>query len=78
MIFMAIIKKKELRKMSEKDMKKKMTELQLEFSKERASINIGATVTSPGRLKEIRKTIARMKTVKNEEANKPFRRKSKE
>jgi len=65
MIIMAIIRKKDLRKMSEKDMKKKLTELQLEFSKEKANINIGATVTSPGRLKEIRKTIARIKTVQN-------------
>lgn len=62
---MAILKPKDLRKMSEKDMRKKLTELQLELSKERASINIGATVSSPGKLREIRKTIARIKTMQN-------------
>jgi len=65
-IIMAVIRKKDIKKMSEKDMNKKLTELQLELSKERANINIGATVTSPGRLREIRKTIARIKTIKNQ------------
>jgi large subunit ribosomal protein L29 len=59
---MAILKKKELRKLSEKELSDKTNELQLELAKERANIAIGATVTSPGRIKEIRKTIARIKT----------------
>ncbi|MFH1978498.1 MAG: 50S ribosomal protein L29 [Candidatus Aenigmatarchaeota archaeon] len=63
---MAIIRPKDLRKMNPKDITKKMNELQLELAKERANINIGASVSSPGRLKEIKKTIARMKTLKNE------------
>ena len=63
---MVILRKKDIRKMSEKDLNKKLTELQLEFSKEKANINIGATVTSPGRLKEIKKTISRIKTIRNE------------
>lgn len=66
MIIMAIIRPKDLRKMNPKDITKKMNELQLELAKERANINIGASVSSPGRLKEIKKTIARMKTLKNE------------
>ena len=61
---MAILRMKEIRKMDEKEMEKQLKELRLELSKEKANIHIGASVTSPGRLKEIRKTIARIKTVK--------------
>jgi len=50
---------------------KRMDELKLELSKERANINIGAPVTSPGRVKEIRKTVARILTVKNERLKTP-------
>ena len=63
---MAILRKKEIRKMGEKEIEKQLKELNLELSKEKANIHIGATVTSPGRLKEIRRTIARIKTIKSE------------
>ena len=63
---MAILRKKDVRKMSEKDIDKKIGELRLEMAKERANINIGANVTSPGRIKEIRRTIARAKTINRE------------
>jgi large subunit ribosomal protein L29 len=67
---MAIIRIKEIRKLEEKERQKKVGELKLEFAKERANIAIGANVTSPGRLREIRKTIARIKTVENEKGGK--------
>ena len=63
---MAILKPKEIRKLAPKELQKRLNELQLELAKERASINIGASVTSPGRIKEIRKTIARIKTLERE------------
>ncbi len=63
---MAILRAKDIRKMEEKDIEKHLKDLYLELSKERANIHIGATVTSPGRVREIRKTIARIKTIKNE------------
>ena len=63
---MAILRTKEIREMNERDLDKKLNELQLELAKERANINIGASVSSPGRIKEIKKTIARIKTVKRE------------
>ncbi len=68
---MAILRVKEIRKSEEKDLNKKLEELKLELSKERANINIGAPVTSPGRVRELRKTIARILTVKNQRANQP-------
>ncbi len=67
---MAIIKMKKLREMSEKDVEDRKKELQLELSKERASSEIGATVKSPGRLREIRRTIARIKTRQGERGGK--------
>lgn len=61
---MAILRMKELKKLEEKELDKRLEELRLELAKERASIHIGATVSSPGRIKEIRKTIARIKQEK--------------
>ena len=63
---MVILRTKEIRKMDDKEIEKQLKELRLELSKERANIHIGASVTSPGRLREIRKTIARIKTIKGE------------
>jgi large subunit ribosomal protein L29 len=59
---MAILRMKDIRKMDPKERDKQLKEFRLELSKERANINIGANVTSPGRIREIRKTIARILT----------------
>ena len=59
---MAIIKSKKMREMNEKEIFEKMRELRLEFSKEMASSEIGGAVKNPGRIREIRRTIARIKT----------------
>lgn len=59
---MAIIKKKE---MGEIDLGKKLSELRLELSKERANIAIGSATQNPGKIREIRKTISRILTKKN-------------
>ena len=67
---MAIIRLKDMRKMDDKQIKKQLNELNLELAKERANIHIGATVTSPGRVREIRRTIARIKTIENEKRKK--------
>lgn len=67
---MAILRTKEIRKMDEKQMEKQLKELNLELSKERANIHIGASVSSPGKLREIRRTLARIKTIKNEKRGK--------
>lgn len=59
---MAIFKMKKLREMSNDELTNKLAELKLELSKELAASEIG-TVKNPGRIKEIRKTIARIKTL---------------
>ncbi|MBI4018201.1 MAG: 50S ribosomal protein L29 [Candidatus Aenigmarchaeota archaeon] len=58
---MAILKMKKIREMNGKEMGDKLRELRLELSKERAASEIG-TVKNPGRIRELRKTIARIET----------------
>jgi large subunit ribosomal protein L29 len=63
---MAILRAKDVRKMDDKELEKQIRDLNLELAKEKANIHIGASVTSPGRIREVRRTIARVKTIKNE------------
>ena len=68
---MAIIKKKEMRTMPRQDMEKKMSDIKLELAKERASAFVGGSVKNPGKIREMRRTIARMKThIKAQESGK--------
>lgn len=59
---MAIIRKKEFKTLSKQDMEKKLNELRMELAKEKAAAFVGGSVKNPGRIKEIRKTIARINT----------------
>ena len=63
---MATLKVKDIRKLSDKEMEKKLSELRLELAKERANISIGANVTSPGKI--TKKIIARMLSIKKEKS----------
>jgi large subunit ribosomal protein L29 len=71
---MATMKKKDIRKLDDKEAKKKLGELRLELSKERAKIRIGASVTSPGQIRYIRRSIARILTI-GREKSKPLEEK---
>ena len=59
---LAIIKKKQLKQMSRPDLINRLNELRLELAKERGQIAIGGTPSNPGRIKEVKKTIARILT----------------
>ncbi|MBL7160022.1 MAG: 50S ribosomal protein L29 [Candidatus Aenigmarchaeota archaeon] len=61
---MAIIKKKQIHEMSIEDLEKHLSELRLEFSKDMAQIGIGGSPKNPGKVKETKKTIARILTEK--------------
>jgi large subunit ribosomal protein L29 len=61
---MAIIRKNELIQMNEKVLKEKMNELKLELIKINAQRSMGTVPESPGRIKEIKRTIARINTIK--------------
>jgi len=46
--------------MSRPDLINRLNELRLELAKERGQVAIGGTPSNPGRIKEIKKTIARI------------------
>ena len=57
------MKIKELRNMTEIDLKQKMQELYKELMKDNAQVATGTIPKNPGRLKLTKKTIARIKTI---------------
>ena len=63
---MSIIRKSKMKEMSSEQMAEQLKELRLELSRERATSEIGASMKSPGRVREIRKTIAKMIFRKNQ------------
>ncbi len=63
---MAILRSEEIREMSEEEMDDKIFELRSELLSERSKIAAGGVADNPGRIKEIRRTIARFLTIKKE------------
>jgi len=63
---MAIIKKRELKDMSKSDLEKKDAELSLEVARERGAISTSGKPNNAGRYREMRRTIARIKTLLRE------------
>jgi large subunit ribosomal protein L29 len=63
---MAIIKKSEFNQMNEQQLTEKVSELQKELMKLRAQISTHTTLENPGRVKSVRKMIARIYTKLNQ------------
>lgn len=63
---MAILRAKDIRNMKPEEIKKKLQELRLELSKELANVKMGRPVKNPGKIREIRRTIARILTIQRE------------
>jgi large subunit ribosomal protein L29 len=63
---MAILRKKEIRAMSSEDRRKKVNELQTELVRLRTMVKAGGSIENPSRIRELRKTIARLLTIENE------------
>ena len=55
---------KDLRKLSDEDLEKRLKELKLELLKERGNIEMGGNIKNPGKIKVIRRDIARILTLK--------------
>lgn len=66
---MAIIDIEEVREMDRTEIKRQISDLQKELVQERGQIEVGGFSENPGRIGEMRKTIARMKTVLKERNN---------
>jgi len=60
------IRVKEIRKMSVEDRSKKLEELKTELSKLHSLNKAGGAVDNPSRIREIRRAIARIMTIQNE------------
>ena len=64
---MPIIRLKELRPMSKEERTKKLQELRAELSRLRTMVSAGGAVENPTRIREIRRTIAQVLTIENED-----------
>jgi len=63
---MAIIKKNKIREMSDAEIQAKLFEFQKELNSERGMLASGGRTSNPGKIKTIKKTIARMFTIIHE------------
>jgi len=70
------LKAREIRAMSREEREKKLQELRLELMKLRMQAQLG-TLENPGRIRAIRKTIARILTINREEKLREERKKRK-
>ncbi len=68
---MAILRKRELTQMLPGERKKKITELRAELTTIRTSVKSGGTVENPSRIRELRRTIARLLTLDNARSVEP-------
>lgn len=57
---MALIKRKEFSKLTEKELIERKNEFKLDLSRDLANSKVGGSVKSPGRIRELRKTLARI------------------
>ena len=58
-----MIKNRELKSISEEELKKRIGELKQELIKINAQVATGTTPKNPGQIKQMRRTIARIKTI---------------
>jgi large subunit ribosomal protein L29 len=63
---MAILRGEEIRKMNDTEQSEELDKLKMELIRERAIASAGGAPESPGRIREIRRTIARIKTIRKE------------
>lgn len=62
---MAILRKRELSQMLPEERVKKVSELRAELTTIRTQVKSGGTVENPARVRELRRTIARLLTANN-------------
>ncbi|MEM5766516.1 MAG: 50S ribosomal protein L29 [Candidatus Aenigmatarchaeota archaeon] len=57
---------KQLRELKEDELDKRLSELKLELLKEQGNIKMGRPTKNPGKIRQIRKNISRILTIKRE------------
>ena len=60
------MKAKELLNLSKEELEKRYNEAKLELIKLNSQISTGTTIKSPGQVKQIKKTIAKIKTIQRQ------------
>ncbi|MFB6099893.1 MAG: 50S ribosomal protein L29 [Candidatus Nanohalobium sp.] len=60
------MKAEEIREKDTSELKEQLGDLQKELVQERGQIEVGGFADNPGEIKEMKKTVARIKTVLNE------------
>lgn len=63
---MAIVKMKELRDMSEQDLNNKLNDLRLELAKDKGKVKVGGTADNPGKIRAMKKAVAKILTLKHQ------------
>lgn len=64
---MTILKLKEAREMPKEALYKRLSEIKLELAKELGKIRVGGVAENPGKIRDMKKVIARILTIENEE-----------
>jgi len=62
---LAILRKREIRQMLPEERTKKISELRAELTTIRTQVKSGGTVDNPSRVRELRRTVARLLTLQN-------------
>lgn len=60
------MKAKEMRKLKLEDLNSQLRELKLELMKELSNVKMGRPIKNPGKIKEIKRNIAKILTIKRE------------
>ena len=63
---MPVLRKREMRDMPLDERKKKLDEIRTELVRLKTTVASGGTIENPGRIKELRKTMARILTIERE------------
>jgi len=63
---MPILRVREIRQMPAEERRKKLDEIRTELVRLRTTVASGGTIENPGRIKELRKTMARILTIERE------------
>ena len=64
---MAILRLKDIREMSSEERREKVTEFRTELARLRTMVKAGGSIDNPTRIRQLRKTIARLLTIETEE-----------
>jgi large subunit ribosomal protein L29 len=66
---MVILRSKDVRKLSEKEFSNKLAEIRKELLKLSAQKSVGSVPENPGRIRALKRTVARMLTIKKQGGN---------